>query len=163
MNLLEHLNERIQIVDGESCCGGEDMVKKVMETSPLPLPEDYIQFLRSISGPMSDDSENSGLEFEVKAGEYPLSLWMFSAQQALQTYTEYKVYSAPLYDNIIDQIWLIGNDLGDLLYFYGTGKDGFGLYVAEDGALDMENADKFADTLTDFLVNGAGIDTAFWN
>lgn len=90
------------------------------------------------------------------------SLWLFSGQQALDKYEEYKVYAAPMYDDIIDQIWLVGNDLGDLLYFYATGKEGFGLYVAEDGALSLEDAEKIADTLTDFLVKGVGFDTAFW-
>ncbi len=50
MNVLEHLHERIQIVDGEPSYGGEDVVNKAVETSPVPLPEDYIEFLRSISG-----------------------------------------------------------------------------------------------------------------
>lgn len=99
----------------------------------------------------------------MEVGDCTLSLWIFSAQLALEKYREYKIDSAPIYDDIIDQIWLIGNDLGDLLYFYGNGKDGFGLYVAEAGSLCFEDADKIADTLTDFLVKGVGIDTAFWN
>ncbi len=163
MNILENLNDRIQIVDGVPSYGGEDAVKQVVETSPIDLPEDYIEFLKSISGQASDEEENVGLEFEVKVKDYTLSLWIFSAQHALEKYREYKIYSAPIYDSIIDRIWLIGNDLGDLLYFYGNGEDGFGLYVAEAGSLDFKDADKIADTLTDFLVKGVGIDTAFWS
>lgn len=163
MNILENLNERIQLVDGDPCYGGEDIVKQIVETSPIQLPEDYLEFLKAISGSLADGEENTGLEFEVKIEDYMLSLWLFSAQMALLKYTEYKIDSAPVYDHIIDRIWLIGNDLGDLLYFYGEGKDGFGLYVAEGGALFLEEADKIADTLTDFLVKGIGIDTAFWN
>lgn len=41
--------------------------------------------------------------------------------------------------------------------------DGTPCYGEEDGSLDFENADKIADTLTEFLVKGVGIDTAFWN
>lgn len=163
MHILENLNERIQIVDGNPCYGGEDVVRQVVETSPIPLPEDYIEFLKSFSGKTSDEEENFGPEFGVKVQDGIRSLWIFSAQQALEKYREYKIYSAPIYDEIIDRIWLIGNDLGDLLYFYGNGKDGFGLYVAEDGALCFEDADKIADTLTDFFVKGVGIDTAFWS
>ncbi|MDE6641170.1 MAG: SMI1/KNR4 family protein [Acetatifactor sp.] len=163
MNILENLNGRIQILDEKPNYGGEDAVKQVVETSPIQLPEDYIEFLKLISGQTSDGEENLGPEFEVEAGDHTLSLWIFSAQHALEKYREYKIDSAPFYDDIIDQIWLIGNDLGDLLYFYGNGKDGFGLYVAEDGSLCFEDADKIADTLTDFLVKGVGIDTAFWN
>lgn len=162
MDILENLNERIQYIDEEFCYGGEDVVKQVAETSPIQLPEDYIEFLVSISGQVNDLEENLGIEFEIKVEDYTLSLWIFSAQHAIETYKEYKIYSAPIYDDIIDQIWLIGNDLGDLLYFYGKGKDGFGLYVAEAGSLGFEHADKIADTLTDFLVKGIGIDTAFF-
>ena len=163
MNILDHLNEKIQLVDGAPCYGGEDAVKQVVATSPISLPEDYLAFLRSISGAADDEDENAGVEFEVTVKDDALSLWIFSAQFALEKYAEYKEDAAPLYDDIIDKIWPVGNDLGDLLYFYGEGKDGFGLYVAEEGALFLESADKIADTLTDFLVKGTGIDTAFWS
>ncbi len=163
MNILENLNDRIQIVDGTPSYGGENAVEQVVATSPIQLPEDYIEFLKSISGQTDDEEENVGPEFEVEVEDYTLSLWIFSAQHALEKYKDYKIYSAPIYDNIIDQIWLIGNDLGDLLYFYGNGTDGFGLYVAEAGSLSFEHADKIADTLTDFLVKGVGINTAFWS
>ncbi len=33
----------------------------------------------------------------------------------------------------ISNAWLFGNDLGDLVYFFGTGKDGFGLYRTSAG------------------------------
>lgn len=162
MNILENLNEKMQIIDGEPCYGEEEIVRQVAEISPISLPEDYIEFLKSISGRISDGEENFGPELEVKIEDDTFSLWIFSAQQALEKYNEYKIYAAPDYDDIIDQIWLIGNDLGDLLFFYGNGTDGFGLYVAEEGSLNFEDADKIADTLTDFLVKGVGIDTAFW-
>ena len=55
----------------------------------------------------------------------------------------------------------IGGDVGDLVYCYGKGKDGVGIYRTEEGSLCLdEMADKIADTLTDFLVKGVGIDTA---
>jgi hypothetical protein len=161
MNILENLNERLLLIDGKPCYGGEDGIRQVIQSSPISLPDDYIEFLKEISG-----EENFGIEIKViipnaENGERSLSL--YSAQFALCKYKEYKEDSAPLYDDIIDKIWLVGDDLGDLLYFYGEGKDGFGLYVAEAGSLFLENADKIADTLTDFLVKGIGIDTAIWN
>ncbi len=162
MNILANLNDRLRLVDGHPSYGGEYSIKQVMETSPIPLPEDYLDFLKSISGTAGSKEENLGIEIEVKVKDYTLSLWLFSAQFSLEKYREYKVFSAPIYDDIIDQIWLIGNDLGDLLYFYGEGKNGFGLYVADGGSLSFESADKIADTLTDFLVTGIGIDTAFF-
>ena len=165
MSILENLNERLQIIDGDSCHGGETAVKQVTETSPIPLPQDYIEFLMEISGSTDNEGECYGPELGVREpgsaeDEYEASIWIFSAQAALNTYTEYKVDAAPDYDDIIDKIWIIGNDLGDLLYFYCEGEDGFGIYREEAGSLGTDQAEKIADTLTDFLVKGTGIDTA---
>ena len=162
-NILDNLNHKFKIIDGEPCCGGKEIIEKVLKTCPIQLPGDYIEFLEVISGQTNDGKESLGLEFEVEVQDDTLSLFILSAQQALEKYEEYKIFSSPIYDYIIDQIWIIGDDLGDLLYFYGEGKEGFGIYVAEDGALSFENADKVADNLTDFLVKGIGIDIAFWS
>lgn len=37
-------------------------------------------------------------------------------------------------------VWLIGDDSGDLVYFYGPGKDACGVYLAEAGSPGFENA-----------------------
>lgn len=42
-------------------------------------------------------------------------------------------------------------DLGDLVYFYGEGKEGFVLYRGDVGGLGFEYVKKIADTLTLFL------------
>ena len=55
---------------------------------------------------------------------------------------------------------MIGNDLGDFVYYYAKGNEGFGLYRDEGGSLCIERAEKIADSLTDFLVKGVGIDVA---
>lgn len=162
MHVLQHLNENIQIIDGKVYACGEEFVRQVVNASPIPLPEDYLVLLRNISG-TKNSKENFGLEFGVKLDGVVLSFVIFSAQRALEIQTEYqKVYTHPVSSKILDQIWLIGSDLGDLMYFYGAGKEGFGVYVAEDSALDFEYADKIADTLIDFLVYGKGLRTAFW-
>lgn len=167
MNILENLNERLLLIDGNPTYGGEDTVRRVMETSPIPLPEDYIVFLKEISGDISD--KNRGVEIKViipDNEDSTLSLAFYSAQAALE---KYQYFSEPfcnhIYDDVIDKIWPIGCDLGDLLYVYGDGKEGFGLYVVEEGCLTggLVDADKIADSLTDLLVKGIGIDTAIWN
>ena len=48
----------------------------------------------------------------------------------------------------------------DLVFFYAEGKDGFGIYRDEAGNLYVRDGEKIADTLTDFLVKGTGIDIA---
>lgn len=55
---------------------------------------------------------------------------------------------------------MIGDDLGDFVYYYAEGKQGFGLYRDEAGILYIEKADKIADSLTDLLINGVEIDVA---
>jgi|GEM_PF-3668669 len=81
------------------------------------------------------------------------------ARTATRMYTENFFISNELVE-FIESVWFFGNDLGDLVYFYGKGKDGLGLYRVEDASFGVEEADKIADTFTDFLVNGVGIDTA---
>lgn len=153
MNIIENINERLSLADEDFASGGEQAVAQLVEKSPIKLPEDYIEFLKRISG-----AENSGIAFSVDDGE--ASIWIWDARTAIQNYENNKEFNA--YDkDLLDKIWLIGNDLGDLVFFYGEGKDGFGLYREEAGSLvSVDGADKIADTLTDFLVNGTGIDVA---
>ena len=63
-------------------------------------------------------------------------------------------------DDFFDNAWMIGDDVGDFVYYYAEGKEGFGLYRDEAGILCIESADKIADSLTDLLVKGVGIDVA---
>lgn len=69
-------------------------------------------------------------------------------------------FHQPYNQEFLQNAWLFGNDLGDLVYFFGTGKDGFGLYRTSADGLSIQTAEKISDTLTDFLVNGVGIDIA---
>ncbi len=150
MNIIEHVNERLTFDKDDICAGGENDIDEVIRVSPVSLPNDYIEFLKQISG-----EHNPGPEFELQ--DKGLSIWIWSASMALEKLEE---FNRPSNQKFIRNAWLFGNDLGDLVYFYGTGKDGFGLYRTSEGWLDIENADKIADTITDFLVDGVGIDIA---
>lgn len=33
----------------------------------------------------------------------------------------------------MEEVWLIGDDLGDLVYFYAKGKAGYGIYRTDAG------------------------------
>lgn len=150
MNIIENINERLVYDKDEICAGGEKDIEEIIRISPIPLPKDYLDFLKQISG------ENSyGPEFEVDDGE--LSIWIWSAKMALEKLEE---FNQSFNQEFISNAWLFGNDLGDIIYFFGTGKDGFGLYRTSAGCLSFKNAEKISDTLTDFLVNGIGIDIA---
>lgn len=153
MDIIENINKRLSLADEDFASGGEQAVAQLIEKSPIKLPEDYIEFLKSISG-----AENGGIELIVN--DRGASIWIWDAQTAIQNYEDNKEFNASL-NELWDKIWLIGNDLGDLVFFYAEGKDGFGLYRKGLGSLvSIDGADKIADTLTDFLVNGTGIDIA---
>lgn len=151
MDILKNLNHRLTIEEGAICYGGEENINKVISESKIKLPEDYIEFLRNISG-----EDNLGIAFLVDNDDSEIFIW--SAGFALEKREE---FYAPFDDDFFERAWLIGCDLGDLVYCYGEGKDGFGIYRTEDCSLCFDElTDKIADTLTDFLVNGVGIDIA---
>lgn len=159
MSIIENINERLSFDMETIGCGGEKEIEQVLSKSPIQLPDDYIELLKSIVGP-----QNVGVEFLVKNDGSSICIW--SAKMALTQYEDYhRMYTEDFFISnelveFIESVWFFGNDLGDLVYFYGKGKDGLGLYRVEDGSLGVEEADKIADTFTDFLVNGVGIDTA---
>jgi len=43
MDIISNLNERLTIVKGGVCRGGEDKIKEVLSESPVKLPDDYIE------------------------------------------------------------------------------------------------------------------------
>jgi len=151
MNIISNLNERLTIVEGGVCHGGEDKVQKVLSQSPVKLPDDYIEFLKIISG-----DENLGIGFEVDGDGAEIYIW--SAELSLQNMN--LEFNQPFNKDFLSCSWLIGDDLGGLVYFYGIGKEGFGLYRVSAGGLSYNYAKKIADSLTDFLVDGVGIDVA---
>ena len=151
MDILKNLNHRLSLAEGEVCCGGEEDVKRVVSESPIQLPEDYIEFLKNISG-----GDDGGVEFLVDDDELEIVIW--DAAMAKR-----EEFSSPLFTGFMEKVWLIGDDLGDLVFCYGEGEEGFGIYRVGAGTLSLSSkafAKKIADNLTDFLVKGVGIDIA---
>jgi len=150
MDIIGNVNKRLTFDESEICAGGENDIEEVTRVSPVPLPKDYIGFLKQISG-----EDSLGPEFQVDdSGQ---SIWIWSAGMALEKRQEFDL---PFNREFIGRAWMFGNDLGDLVYFFGEGKDGFGLYRTSADSLGFDWAEKISDTLTDFLVNGVGIDIA---
>ena len=153
MDILKNLNHRLSLVEGAACYGGEEDVKRVVSESPIQLPEDYTEFLKSISG-----GDDGGVEFLVDDGGLEIVIW--DASMAMEKREE---FSFPSSHDFMEKVWLIGDDLGDLVFCYGEGEEGFGIYRVSAGVLSLSALDfakKIADTLTDFLVEGVGIDIA---
>lgn len=151
MDILKNINHRLTFIESEANYGGEEEIKKVLRESPIQLPEDYIDFLRQIPG-----EDSFGLSFQVDNSRK--EIWIWSAGFALEKRDE---FYAPFLEDFFRNAWLIGCDVGDLIYCYGKGKEGFGIYRTEDSSLCLDDmAEKIADSLTDFLVNGVGIDVS---
>lgn len=158
MDILKNLNHRLTIDSDplEIVPGGEEDIKAVIEESPIQLPEDYLNFLHTISG-----NDKNGISFLVDHDVDPdstLSISIWGASYSLEKLDE--LSEAIPEDEFFDNAWMIGDDVGDFVYYYAEGKEGFGLYRDEAGILCIEKAEKIADSLTDFLVKGIGIDVA---
>lgn len=150
MDIIKNLNYRLSYDEEDICHGGEEKIRKVLNASPVQLPEDYIEFLKFISG-----DKNYGISLFVDEGN--LEIVIYSAEMALVKREE---FNFPSTKEFMERAWLLGDDLGGLVYFYGEGRDGFGIYRGSAGGLNYEYAKKIADSLTEFLVNGVGIDIA---
>ena len=156
MDILKNLNSRLKIDSVGMLPGGEEDIKEVIKESPIQLPEDYLTFLHVMSG-----NEGPGISFSVDKSVKPnstLTIFIWSASYSLDKLDE--LSEAIPEDEFFDNAWMIGDDLGDFVYYYAEGKEGFGLYRDEAGILCIEKAEKIADSLTDFLVKGIGIDVA---
>lgn len=156
MNILNNLNNRLTIDSKGIVPRGEEDIKEVIEESPIQLPEDYLNFLHMISG-----NKGVGISFLVDQDVNPnstLTIFIWSAGISLEKLEELSEVIPD--DEFWDNAWMIGDDLGDFVYYYAVGKEGFGLYRQEVGIYCIEEADKIADSLTDLLVNGVGIDVA---
>ena len=154
VSIIDNINKQLKFDKGEIHPGGKEVIKQIVDKTPIQLPADYYEFLSCISGTGNIGS----IEFEIESddediGSIPICLW--SANRALGMQNE---FAHPMKEDFISKVWFIGDDLGDMVYFYGFGNDGFGVYFLEVGSLGFEYANKIADTLTDFLVNGVGID-----
>ena len=156
MDILKNLNHRLTLDSKGVVPGGEEDIKEVIEESPIQLPEDYLNFLHTISG-----NEKNGISFLVDQDVDPdstLTIFIWSAGFSLEKLDELSEVIPD--DEFWDNAWMIGDDVGDFIYYYAEGKEGFGLYRQEVGIFCIEEADKIADSLTDLLVKGVGIDVA---
>lgn len=146
--MLNELHERFSIVQEEDIKSGEKGISEMLENTPLKLPDDYISFLKYISG-------EGSLGIWLEADGY-CDLRIYSAEEALSKMQDYELYAY--------EIWIIGDDLGDGAYFYQKDERGIAIYYSDIGAIGVPgSADdiypkKIADTLADFLLKGIGID-----
>ena len=114
--MINRLNERFSIVEKESIKSGKVGISEVCAKSPFKLPDDYLSFLECISG-------ENGLGVCLEAdGWCPLAI--YSAEEALSKMQDYDLYA--------DDVWIIGDDMGDAAYFYIKDERGTAIYYEDD-------------------------------
>jgi len=146
MSFLEEINEKFEIVEVYALkSDDEKMLEEIYSSLTMNLPEEC-RFI----------FDNYGyITFEVmnpKGYEITISLsGPYGFLQDLRTLQDWPIENV---GNVVP----IGNDIGDMLYLYGTGNEGLGLYLAEVGALHKDEYVKLADSIFDFFCKGIGID-----
>ncbi len=126
-------------VDAQKASSTDDEIKQLETFSPISIPTEFIELIRS------------GSEFEILVkGDVYIRIW--GAAGCLEMNEAYEVQ-----DNIGDSL-AIGDNEGGSALMYMTGPKGFGVYMAEFGCLDADEAVFIAPSLHELLVNNVGID-----
>jgi len=147
MNFLDKLCEGFKIVElVESKSDDQKRLEDIYSILTMDLPTECKFILEN---------------YEVVTIEIPSPKGYGVAISLLGTYTFLDNLRTLKEDYSIDitgDVIPIGSDLGELLYLYGTGNEGVGLYLAFDGDLDKNEYVKLADSISDFFCKGIGID-----
>ena len=152
MKILENLNERLCIYEEEGDINNEEEyrgateqeIKDLEQYAGFKLPEDYIEFLK--------DSMNIAITSKDK-GHPVIAFWdveNIMKQREWYSFLEEEEYKGTTL--------IIGDDIGDYFLMYQFGEEGFGLYC-EDAGGGLNT--KIAETLTELLVEGKGLDKCF--
>lgn len=127
--LLDHFN----LYEDDQHQFSKQDIQYMKDLSPIVLPNDYLEFI-----------ENVGAVSLIYQDAMIMSFWDVAK---IKDWSITSKFSA----NVPKGIG-IGDDLGDMLYYYGKGKDGLGYYVVEKGSEDyLSKAFKFSNSLYKFF------------
>ena len=112
-------------------------IQKVVDMSPTELPTEYVSFLREIGRAILSED---GYDVTMNFWDTPqIEEWLRVSPQFVETMPA----GIP-----------IGDDLGDILYYYGNGNGSLGYYAVEKGSGNFyEDAYKFSNSLVEFLTS----------
>lgn len=112
-------------------------IQKVIDLSSSELPSEYILILKEIGqATLSEDSYGVVMNFWNTS---QIEEWLRVSPQFAKTMST----GIP-----------IGDDLGDILYYYGNGNRSWGYYAVEKGSGNFyEDAYKFSNSLIGFLTS----------
>lgn len=133
MKIKDLLFDHFDLYEDDQHIFSKQDIQYIKDLSPIVLPSDYLEFI-----------ENVGSISLIYQDAMIMSFWNVAK---IADWSMTSKFSA----NIPRGIG-IGDDLGDMLYYYGEGKDGVGYYVVEKGSEDyLSRAFKFSNSLFEFF------------
>ena len=156
MDFINNMNKKIKVWEGSldsPMKAAPEQIEKLKNSAPFKLPEDYIDFLLNtpdvvLASYIKDENEEHNGS----------TLNFYSMEELLERNEECESYKM----NPEEDIFVIGDELGDLVLLYGEGKNGFGIYYCEESCLDFDTAEYVCDSITNMLINGKGLDTIYY-
>ncbi|MDO8225827.1 SMI1/KNR4 family protein [Bacillus cabrialesii] len=139
MTLLNKISSHFSI-DAQEPAANIEEIESLREFSPINVPSDYIDIV----------SEATEVEISVDGEKY-IRIW--SPTGCIEMNDSYEI------QEYIPESLAIGDDEGGNALIYLDGNEGFGLYIVGFGDLDAEEAVKVAPSLSDLLINNAGIES----
>lgn len=120
----------------------EEDLKQLKKYSKILLPDLLLDIL------------NEGVRFGFEITDTDVIVQFWSIHDILATDDNFSDFKKDVEQGII-----FGTDLGDSIYYYGMGKGGLGLYIVGGGVGNYyQEAFKFAETFTEFFIEGKGVD-----
>lgn len=137
MSIIDNINGSFAIV-AKQLPSNITEIDKLKSVSAIDVPSDYLLLV----------TEASDVEVDIGDGLY-IRIW--GASGCVDMNVEYSI------QDYIPKSLAIGDDEGGGAIIYMFGLNGFGIYYNRFADLDINEAVKIAPSLTDFLVNGIGV------
>lgn len=138
MSILNELSNKFS-VDVSQPPATEEEIKTLKSFSPIEVPLEYLELVRQAT------------EIEIKV-DNKMYIRIWSPLGCIEMNEAYNIQT------YMPNSLAIGDDEGGRALMYVTGNEGFGLYIAGFGDLDIDDAIKIAPSLKDLLGNDIGID-----
>ena len=139
MSILDAANDLIEIASFEPGSPETDLTR-LKAFSPVALPDDYCGII----------SEKTEVEIGLKKSVY-IRIW--SAKGCMEMNEAYEIQSY-----LPDALAFADDERCNVLLFT-TGKNGKGIYRVSLSDLEPDEIVYIADSLSDFLLKGIGMDT----
>lgn len=115
--------------------------EKIEKNSPIPLPDDYKELFSVFGGGSIEDMREDYLIAPL------LSFYLWEDMQDFDDTMEFWEECPKMIP--------FGDECGDMVYLYGEGNDGLGIYICDHGAIYMEDMEKVATTFTEMFTDEA--------